>query len=88
MGDLNEMYLLRPRGNSHIMLIKTPGRIDGSRRQPSPGKGIIMSVVRTVNNWISYRRAINELGRLNGRALQDLGITRDEIPAVVRASIR
>lgn len=45
-----------------------------------------MSVVRTVNNWINYRRAVSELGRLNSRALMDLGITRDEIPAVVRTS--
>jgi uncharacterized protein YjiS (DUF1127 family) len=45
-----------------------------------------MSVVRTVNNWINYRRAVNELGRLNNRALQDLGITRDQIPALARTS--
>lgn len=47
-----------------------------------------MSVVRTVNNWINYRRAVNELGRLNSRALQDLGISRDDIHAVARASVR
>jgi uncharacterized protein YjiS (DUF1127 family) len=47
-----------------------------------------MNVARTVNNWIAYRKAIAELGRLNSRALQDLGISRDEIPAVVRATIR
>ena len=45
-----------------------------------------MSVVRTVNNWINYRRAVNELGRLSSRELRDLGISRDEIPAVVRAA--
>jgi uncharacterized protein YjiS (DUF1127 family) len=45
-----------------------------------------MSVVRTVNNWINYRRTVNELGRLNSHALQDLGITRAEIPALARAS--
>lgn len=47
-----------------------------------------MNVARTVNNWIAYRKAVAELGRLNSRALQDLGITRDEIPAAVRAAIR
>jgi len=70
------------------MVIKTPDRMNGSRRQPNPRKGIIMSVVRTVNNWINYRRAVSELGRLSGHALQDLGITREQIPAVVRATLR
>jgi uncharacterized protein YjiS (DUF1127 family) len=46
-----------------------------------------MSVARSFNNWLSYRRTVTELGRLNSRALQDLGITRDEIPAVVRATV-
>jgi uncharacterized protein YjiS (DUF1127 family) len=47
-----------------------------------------MNVARTFNNWLSYRRAVAELGRLNGRALQDLGITRDQIPAAARAAAR
>lgn len=47
-----------------------------------------MSVVRTVNNWINYRRAVTELGRLSSHALQDLGITREQIPVVVRATLR
>lgn len=47
-----------------------------------------MSVARSFNNWLSYRRAVTELGRLNSRTLQDLGITRDEIPAVARAAVR
>ena len=85
----NERYAPAPAHcKPHIQLIKTPGRMIGRRRQTSPGKGIIMNVARTVNNWINYRRAVAELGRLNGRALQDLGISRDEIPAVARASIR
>jgi uncharacterized protein YjiS (DUF1127 family) len=46
-----------------------------------------MNVARTFNNWLSYRRTVTELGRLNSRVLQDLGITRDEIPAVVRARV-
>jgi len=44
-----------------------------------------MNVARSLNNWLSYRRTVTELGRLNSRALQDLGLTRDEIPAAVRA---
>jgi uncharacterized protein YjiS (DUF1127 family) len=82
------MRLLPEELDPHLMVIKTPGRMNGSRRQANPGKGIIMSVVRTVNNWINYRRAVSELGRLSNRSLQDLGLTRDEIPAAARASIR
>ncbi|MGO4436726.1 DUF1127 domain-containing protein [Rhizobium sp. RAF56] len=47
-----------------------------------------MNVVRSFNNWLSYRRAISELGRLNSRTLQDLGISRGQIPALARASTR
>jgi len=47
-----------------------------------------MSVVRTVNNWINYRRAVTELGRLNSHALQDIGISREQIPAIARATVR
>jgi len=75
-------------GDPHISVIKTPGLKSDSRRQQSPRKGIVMNVARTVNNWIAYRKAVTELGRLNSRALQDLGLTRDEIPAAVRAAIR
>lgn len=47
-----------------------------------------MNVARSFNNWLSYRRALADLGRLNGRALQDIGVTREQIPALARASIR
>jgi len=47
-----------------------------------------MNVARSFNNWLSYRRAINELGRLNDRTLQDLGLTRGQIPAVARSAAR
>jgi len=47
-----------------------------------------MNVARSFNNWLSYRRALSELGRLNGRALQDIGVAREQIPALARASVR
>lgn len=47
-----------------------------------------MNVARRFNNWLSYRRALSELGRLNGRALQDIGVSREQIPALARASVR
>ncbi len=47
-----------------------------------------MNVVRSFNNWLTYRRAMSELGRLNNRTLQDLGVSRGQIPALARASRR
>jgi uncharacterized protein YjiS (DUF1127 family) len=47
-----------------------------------------MNVVRNFSNWLSYRRAVTELGRLDGRTLHDLGISRGQIPALARASAR
>ena len=72
----------------HIRVIKTPDRRNGSRRRQDPGKGIIMNVARSFNTWLSYRRALAELGRLNSRALLDIGITREQIPVLARASAR
>jgi uncharacterized protein YjiS (DUF1127 family) len=47
-----------------------------------------MNVSRSFNNWLTYRRALTELGRLSSRTLQDIGIVREQIPVLVRASIR
>jgi uncharacterized protein YjiS (DUF1127 family) len=47
-----------------------------------------MNVARSFNNWLTYRRALTELGRLNSRELADIGVTRDQIPALARATIR
>jgi len=47
-----------------------------------------MNVARSFTNWLAYRRAVAELGRLNGRALADIGVTREQIPVLARATIR
>ena len=47
-----------------------------------------MNVARSFNNWLTYRRAVNELGRLNSRVLADIGVSREQIPVLARASIR
>lgn len=47
-----------------------------------------MNVARSINNWLTYRRTVNELGRLNARVLADIGMTPELIPVRVRASIR
>lgn len=52
------------------------------------GKGIIMNVARSFNNWRKYRQTVTELGRMSTRELNDLGISRSEITSVARAAIR
>ncbi len=46
-----------------------------------------MNVARSLNNWIKYRQTVTELGRMSSRELQDLGITRNDICTIARASI-
>jgi uncharacterized protein YjiS (DUF1127 family) len=53
----------------------------------SPGKGIIMNVARSFNNWRKYRQTVSELGRMSSRELQDLGIDRSDIHSVARAAV-
>jgi uncharacterized protein YjiS (DUF1127 family) len=53
----------------------------------SPGKGIIMNVARSFNNWRKYRQTVSELGRMTTRELHDLGIDRGDIRNVARAAI-
>ncbi len=38
------------------------------------------------SNWVSYRRAVDELSRLSNRELADLGISRCDIRFVARRS--
>ena len=42
------------------------------------------TVVRKYNNWVNYRRAVDELSRLSSRELQDLGISRSDIKFIAR----
>jgi len=52
------------------------------------GKGIIMNVARSFNNWRKYRQTVSELGRMSNRELHDLGINRADIETVARAAAR
>ena len=47
----------------------------------------VMNVVREFRNWRRYRNTVNELSRLSTRELNDLGITRSDIPYVARKSL-
>ncbi|TYC50336.1 DUF1127 domain-containing protein [Rhodobacterales bacterium] len=44
------------------------------------------TVRQKYSNWVSYRRAVDELSRLSSRELADLGICRSDIRFVARRS--
>lgn len=41
-----------------------------------------MNLIRNFRDWRRYRNTVNELSRLSVRELNDLGLTRADIPAV------
>ncbi|WP_411505628.1 DUF1127 domain-containing protein [Brucella anthropi] len=43
-----------------------------------------MNLIRSYNNWRRYRDTVNELSQLSTRELNDLGISRADIPFVAR----
>lgn len=46
-----------------------------------------MNILANYRNWRRYRQAVNELSRLTTRELDDIGITRADIPSVVRRGL-
>jgi uncharacterized protein YjiS (DUF1127 family) len=44
-------------------------------------------IVRTYRRWRQYRETYNELMRLTPRELQDLGISRVDIPTIARQAV-
>ena len=49
-------------------------------------KEIKVNIVRAFNNWRRYRETVAELGRLGTRELNDLGISRGDIPFIAMKS--
>jgi len=45
-----------------------------------------MNLIDNFRNWRRYRETVNELSRLSNRELNDLGISRSDIPYVARKS--
>ncbi|WP_343314807.1 DUF1127 domain-containing protein [Brucella sp. BE17] len=45
-----------------------------------------MNILRSYSNWRRYRETVNELNMLSTRELNDLGISRADIPYVARQS--
>jgi uncharacterized protein YjiS (DUF1127 family) len=46
-----------------------------------------MNLIRNYRNWRRYRETVSELNRLSTRELNDLGISRGDIPYVARKSL-
>lgn len=46
-----------------------------------------MNLLRSYNNWRRYRDTVNELSQLSTRELNDLGISRADIPFVARQTM-
>ena len=46
-----------------------------------------MNLIRNYRNWRRYRETVSELSRLSTRELNDLGISRSEIPHVARKAL-
>jgi uncharacterized protein YjiS (DUF1127 family) len=59
-----------------------------STDEKPPPKDIPMSIARRLNTWRQYRNTAAELNRLSQRELADLGISRADIPALARQSVR
>ncbi len=45
-----------------------------------------MNLIRSYSNWRRYRDTVSELNRLSTRELNDLGISRSDIPFVAKKS--
>ena len=54
------------------------------RSEPKDETSTEMNLIRNYRNWRRYRETVTELSRLTNRELQDLGISRGDIPFVAR----
>jgi uncharacterized protein YjiS (DUF1127 family) len=45
-----------------------------------------MNLIRNYRNWRRYRQTISELSRLSNRELNDMGISRSDIPSVAKSA--
>ena len=46
-----------------------------------------MNLIKSYKNWRRYNETVRALNRLNTRELNDLGISRGDIPSVARAAL-
>jgi uncharacterized protein YjiS (DUF1127 family) len=86
MGDLRNRHCFKPIERPTPNIETMPGPT-GLLTSEASGKGIVMNVARSFNNWRKFRQTVTELGRMSSRELQDLGIDRADIRSVARASV-
>lgn len=48
---------------------------------------IVTHLIAAIRRWVSYRKTVAELSRLDDRSLNDLGIMRCDIDLIARKSI-
>ncbi len=46
-----------------------------------------VSLLSRYNSWMAYRRTVRSLSKLDNRELDDLGISRADIPAIAARSV-
>ncbi len=81
------LALLLHNREAYTQRIRTTTAPLNGRARKALGKGIIMNVARSFNNWRKYRQTVTELGRMTSRELRDLGIDRADIHSIARASV-
>jgi uncharacterized protein YjiS (DUF1127 family) len=89
MGEMRALRCYKTRPRTMFQSSKRRrgrARKAGQLTSQRPRKGIIMNVARSINAWRKYRQTVNELGRMTNRELNDLGIARDDIHRIARAS--
>ncbi len=64
--------------------IGRPVPCEGDARHKLSGDEMIDSLVKSYRSWRKYRSTYEELMKLSSRELDDLGITRAEIPNIAR----
>ena len=60
--------------------------VNGRKRPKCFKRKSKINLVRSYNNWRRYRETVAELGKLSSRELNDLGISRADIPFIARTS--
>ena len=50
-------------------------------------KSTEMNLIRNVRDWRRYRQTVKELSRLSTRELNDIGISRCDIPAIAACAL-
>ena len=82
----SDRALLARRVDRYVAVVET--NRTGFHRREAARKDHPMSIARSFQTWRQYRNTAAELNRLSQRELADLGISRSEILALARQSVR